>query len=268
MPAFIGLDLAWTDHHESGVCVLVGDAEGMELRVLDAFVGTPEGFAALCCSYGPEVVVAVDAPLIVTPERSAEAALAKVFGKYKASAYSANLAFLQKMGGLAGPWLAQELCALGFSVVPSGLVCRRGPVAVEVYPHAAHIRLFDLLERLPYKKGTLARRKHALRHYQRYLGRLLGGELRGVLEHPELQQLLDRSALDVPGKVLKRLEDKLDAVTCACVAYHLWRHGEAGFELFGSDEHGAIVVPRVPPVLHAVGGGHAHKLQDASEGNA
>src|SRR5690242_422844 len=144
MAAFIGLDLAWTAHRESGVCVLVGDGERVEVALLDARLDTPSGFAEFCASYGGDVVVAVDAPLIVTAARRAEAELGRVFGKYKASAYSANLEFLRRMGGMAGPELALELRACGFSVVPGGLAARPGRVAVEVYPHAAHIRFFEL----------------------------------------------------------------------------------------------------------------------------
>jgi predicted RNase H-like nuclease len=51
----------------------------------------------------------------------------------------------------------------------------------------------------------------------------------------------------VPGQALKNLEDRLDALTCAYVAYHCWRHGPDGFQVFGCGEHGCIVVPRAMP---------------------
>ena len=53
--------------------------------------------------------------------------------------------------------------------------------------------------------------------------------------------------LDAPlveGKALKNLKDRLDALTCAYIAYHCWRNGEAGFGVFGCSAQGCIVVPR------------------------
>ena len=109
MPAFIGLDLAWTPHHATGICVFEGDETGLRFVELSCETATPAAFANFCESFGDDVVVAIDAPLVVTDDRRAEAELARVFGKYRASAYSANLGFLTRMNGLAGPNLAMEL---------------------------------------------------------------------------------------------------------------------------------------------------------------
>lgn len=56
---------------------------------------------------------------------------------------------------------------------------------------------------------------------------------------------LDCCAATPDGMALKNLEDRLDALTCAYVAYHCWKHGPDGFRVFGCDEHGSIVTPRL-----------------------
>lgn len=246
MPAFIGLDLAWTPHHETGVCVLEGTAEAMRLTRLDCVVEPPEAFATLCCSFGLDAVVAIDAPLIVEPERRAESELARNFGKYKAGAYSANMPFLTKMNGLAGPQLAKHLIAAGFCFDPMKLTrAAHGRFAMEVFPHPAHVVLFELEQRLAYKKGPLAARRTAMLQYQRHLAALLARELPLVFESPAVRDVLAADSTNVPGRALKNLEDRLDALSCAYVAYHCWKHGPTGFSVFGCAEHGCIVVPRL-----------------------
>ncbi|MEO9255880.1 MAG: DUF429 domain-containing protein, partial [Tepidiformaceae bacterium] len=246
MPAFVGLDLAWTPHHETGICVLEGTAGAMRLTRLDCAIESPGRFAALCQSFGPDVVVAIDAPLIVEPERRAESELARIFRKHKAGAYSANLPFLTKMNGLAGPHLAQHLVEAGFCVDPAKLSAgARGRFALEVFPHPAHVVLFEVDQRLGYKKGPLAARRIALLDYQYHLAALLALELPLVLESAPVEVVLSPDALEVPGRALKNLEDRLDALTCAYVAYHCWLHGPSGFRVFGCAEHGCIVVPNL-----------------------
>ncbi|MEP7216043.1 MAG: DUF429 domain-containing protein [Anaerolineaceae bacterium] len=248
MVAFVGLDLAWTAHHETGVCVLEQTGESVVLRELHCSVSSPEAFAAVCEWFGEDVVVAVDAPLVVEPERRAEAELGRVYGAKHAGAYSANMPFLTTMNGLAGPNLAKQLEEGGFELDPGKLTAQaHGRFALEVFPHPAHVELFELPMALKYKKGRVACRKSALRHYQVHLAEFLSGELPLVLGAPPVRQVLDAEALAAKGKALKNLEDRLDALTCAYIAYHCWRHGQVGFRIFGCGAHGSIVVPvRVP----------------------
>ena len=243
MPVFIGLDLAWTPHHETGVCMVEGDERAVRLTQLDCRVETPDGFARLCDA-GDNVVAAIDAPLVVDRERRAERELNVAFGRYRASAFSANLPFLARMNGLAGPELAIRLAGRGFALGPSRLARQAtGRFAIEVFPHPAHVVLFELAERIAYKKGRLAARRNGLRCYQQHLAALLEREMPGLLVAPEIGWVLDAAALSVTGPGVKRIEDQLDAVTCVYMAYHCWKHGPDGFRVFGSDEHGTIVTP-------------------------
>src|SRR5688500_984914 len=163
MATFVGLDLAWTPHHESGTCIITGVGPSARLAKLASEAGTPEQFLAQCRDCGDDAVVAIDAPLIVEPERRAERELARVFGAAKASPYTATVAFLTKMNGLAGLKLAAALKSAGFSLNPSELTQRAsGRFAIEVFPHPAHVELFSLSELIPYKKGRVGDRRVAM----------------------------------------------------------------------------------------------------------
>lgn len=246
MTVFMGLDLAWTPHHPTGVCVLEDGGRGVQLRELYCAVSSPERFAALCDSFGADVVVAVDAPLLVEPGRRAEAQLAREYGAKHAGAYSANMPFLTRMNGLAGPRLATELKGRGFELDPGRLMAgSRGRFALEVFPHPAHVELFGIPAALKYKKGPVADRKVAFTRYQAHLAGLLTRELPLVMGAAAVREALQPEALTARGKALKSLEDQLDALTCAYAAYHCWKHGPDGMEVFGCADHGCIVVPKV-----------------------
>jgi len=241
VPTFIGLDLAWGSKNESGVCVLKTVGEELRCASLDAIVGMPESFSASVASYGADTLVAVDAPLIVGEGRVAERELGRVFGKYKAGAYVATPTWLERMGGMAGPNLGIALRGRGFSLDPAAIGTST-PVAVEVYPHAAHVVLFGLAERIKYKKGTLAQKREGLHELQEHL-RVLLKPHRAVLDAAAVQAALAPVGTTAGGRSLKHLEDKLDALTCAYVAYHAWTYGSAGTRVFGDAESGYILVP-------------------------
>jgi len=239
---FVGLDLAWTATRETGICVIRGHGNGAELVALETRVASPTDFAEYVSSYGQDVAVAIDAPLVVTEERRAEADLGTMFGRFKAGAYSAKPAFLAKMGGEAGPNLAVAIADRGFDLDPSA-VSLPGRHAFEVYPHAAHVVFFDLRERLAYKKGTVVARREAMRAYQQRLHGLLRRLAPGVVGSAALEEVLAPEAVEVGGAELKRLEDTLDAITCASIAIHCAVAGRGGYEVFGCLAHGYIVVP-------------------------
>ena len=246
MATFIGLDLAWTPRRESGFCRLEGE-RGEELRCtsLGAAVCAVEGLAEELAAVDGSVVAAIDAPLLYTPERWAEREVARRFGRYKASPHQAHYAVRQ--GYVAGIDLGAALAARGFTLDPAPLLRgERGRFAAEVFPHAIHVRLFGLSERLPYKPGrgrTVAFRREALRRYQELMGRLLAREAPGVLEHRDVRRALAaETAANARGAALKRLDDTLDGLTCALAAWLLWRFPER-WEAIG-DLNGCIVAPR------------------------
>lgn len=243
MTALVGLDLAWTTYRESGICVLRERQCDVTLELLEARIVAPGPLVAWLESLSDTVVAAVDAPLIRRDACTAERDLGRSFGRYKASAYNANTAFLERHNLMAGPTLGAHLASRGWSLNPAdaGLVGRR--VAFEMYPHAFHVTAFELEERVPYKKGPLASRRGALQVYQTHLAALLAREAPSVASDARLDAVLDPVATAARGRPLKHLEDQLDALTCALSALIAWREGLHPADIFGDTLTGYIAVP-------------------------
>jgi predicted RNase H-like nuclease len=119
---------------------------------------------------------------------------------------------------------------------------RRGRWLFEVYPHPAMVRLFGLEKIIQYKKGAVGERRRGLHALRRHLVRLAGGSTGWVMS-PPLCALLERDLETLRGAALKHYEDMLDGLFCAYLAWHCWRWGSARNEVFGTLEHGYIVVP-------------------------
>ncbi len=251
MLTVFGLDLAWTAHRETGVCIVQfpagADSNEGNLLELSSRVVTPDGMADEIAVFDGDVLAAVDAPLVIGIERTAERQLARVFGKAKASAYQVNEAFLAGFNGMAGPLLMAELRLRRFEHgIP---ILGQGRCAVEVFPHAAHVSLFALAERLLYKKGRLDTRREGMLAYQLHLSALLAREWPWALRDERIGDALDPAAILGRGKALKSLEDQLDALTCAYTGWHIARYGPAGAHIFGTPETGLIAVPKWPAEL-------------------
>lgn len=236
---FAGVDLAWSGRKSTGLCGLRHGTAGLEFESLDCAVLTGEEVAGWLDDLGPRVVAGIDAPLVVSLTRRAEAELARVYGSLGVYAYAARPDFLDRHGIAEGPRLGDALAASGWSLDPYSQGDRR---ALEVFPHAAIVALFGAARALRYKKGPMARRMEPLREYQRLISTHVRSEAPELLASP-LGDLLRAPIGHMPGRALKELEDRLDAVTCALSAYHVWRHGEAGTRVFGDATSGYIAVP-------------------------
>ena len=244
MPTFIGLDLAWTSKNESGICWLEGDSrENLRCTRLETVACETEMLANELADVDGPVVVTIDAPLLYSSQRKAESKIASMFGKYKAAAYHPSLAV--SLGYTAGIDLGEALMSRGFSLDPGPLLGgdRCSNFAVEVFPHTIHVRLFDLDERILYKKGRVAQKRAGLQQYQGYLHTLIQREAPNLFEHSEIERALNpRTAQEAKGKGIKRIDDTLDGITCALAAWLIWDQPER-WEMIG-DLHGYIVVPR------------------------
>ena len=244
MPTFIGLDLAWSPKKESGICWLVGDSsENLSCRRLTAEVSNMEKLAQEISLVDGSVVVTIDAPVLYSPERNVEREIARRFGKYKAAAHSPHPHV--KAGRKAGIEFGDALCNRGFTCGPRSLLNGDRPTrtGIEVYPHTIHVRLFNLTERILYKKGSVAQKRAGLHQYQGHLRVLIEREAPNLLEHDGVAMALDpETARSARGKDLKRLDDTLDGLTCALAAWLIWNEPER-WEMIG-DLNGYIVVPR------------------------
>lgn len=234
---FLGIDLAWKAENRTGLAV-VGDAG--QLLASGAVVTDTEIAEWIAGRLGTVITVAVDAPLIVpndTGQRVGEKEIGRAFGKYSASPHTSNRA-----NPLFNPPRALTLAErFGWTVDPANRGSAVSPACIEVYPHPAMVGLFQLGERLLYKKGPERQRAFGdlMMHYESLT------ELR-LTEHERWSGLKQTVANPMPGD-FDRIEDELDAILCAHLAW-LWHHRPDVLQVYGSLETGYIVAP--PPPTH------------------
>jgi predicted RNase H-like nuclease len=236
------LDLAWSERNPSGVAAL--DASG---RLIDVRADLRSDAAILAwvqAHLGSCGIIGIDMPTIVrnaTGIRPCERELGAVFRQYHAAPHPANLRRFPD-GGRARR-LIDALHATG--VVEALDVAARDPrlVALEIFPHPAHVRLFALDRIFRYKKKARAW-PAVLAEWSRYRAAL------ATLATADPPLVLDaRIPLAAEIRGYKRWDDALDAITCAYIAAFIWRWGiePPHVRVFGDLADGYIVVPdRVP----------------------
>ena len=253
---FLGLDLAWGAKNTSGGCVLscspsIGD-KGIVLDITET-LGDDDEIVAWVRRWNGEagaegLLLGVDAPLVVpnrTGKRPCEAEIGRRFARFQAGAHPANRTIFRD--NVRGERLVARLAEEGILDNPyldlPRQVGRRQ--MMEVFPHPAHIVLFGLARTLKYKAKPgrdYPSRWAAMNEYSRHLRELTAHD-------PPLELPPDWPPADTTGRIagaLKRLEDGMDALTCAYIVYWYWWHGPAGAEVMGDLTDGYIVVPRRP----------------------
>jgi predicted RNase H-like nuclease len=260
-PAFFGLDLAWSPRNPSGGALL----RAGRLMAVTGDLGDDDAiirWIGAHLSEGGAAVVAVDAPLRVpnqTGSRPCDRALSAEWRRFEAGALPANRRLLARDGQVRGEALVALLAeAHGFAEQTSiphreRILPADWRIVCEVYPHPAHVSLFDLPVTLKYKarRRSYAERWAAFEEYAARLKSLEQAEppLGGITE------LLDRVEIrTLRGRALKEFEDRLDAVTCAYVAAYLWHHGPTHSRVYGSLEEGHILVPVTPHMARRLEG--------------
>jgi len=169
--------------------------------------------------------------------RPCERQLAAVFRHAHAAPHPANLRRFPD-GGRA----RRIIDALGPDGVVEALdVAAADPrnVALEIFPHPAHVRLFGLDRIFGYKKKSRPW-PAVLAEWSRYRAALAS------LADADPPLVLDaRVPLAVASRGYKRWDDTLDAITCAYVAAFVWRWGIGSphVRVFGDLTDGYIVIP-------------------------
>ncbi len=232
---FVGVDLAWGERGPTGLAVLDADARLLHVST----VRTDDEVAEALAAYveGP-CLVGIDAPIVVvnaTGSRPAEQALGRDFRRFEAGAHPANTGKPEFAGGTRAARVSKRL---GLDVNPRSRRARR---AIEVYPHAAAVALFGLEKTLKYKAKP---------------GRdldLLRRELLLLVGHVETVVGVEETWATLRGQVetatrksqLRVVEDQVDAVLCAYVAWFA-EHHPTRTTTYGDLETGTIVTPALP----------------------
>ena len=254
---FLGLDLAWGKKNTTGGCVISCSAEsGSRASVLDSVetLGDDNEIVSWISRWNDTedarqegLLLGVDAPLLVpnnTGKRPCETTLGKRFAKFQAGAHPANRTIFGD--DVRGERLVARLAEICIRHDPYLVAPRQNNTrqVMEVFPHPAHIVLFQLAKTLKYKpkpKRTYETRWAAMNEYCRLLRSLAAFD--PPLDLPDYWPPADVSG--IIGSNLKQLEDGLDALSCAYIVLWYWSHGECGAEVLGDMTDGYVVIPRV-----------------------
>ena len=243
----VGMDLAWGGRRPTGLAVL--DGRGRLLH-LGSAVTDDEIVAVVEPWTSGEVVVGVDAPLVVTNptgSRPAESALGRDFARFDAGAHPVNTG---RPGFEEEPRGGRLARRLGLEIGGGG--SRR---AIEVYPHPATVALFRLGRVLKYKQKP-GRSFEEVRAELLRLTELLEGLETPGRGQPALRlagrapwtDVVDRIGAATRKSELRPAEDEVDAVVCAYVAL-LARRAPDRLTTYGSPSTGEIVTPTLPEGL-------------------
>lgn len=229
---FYGIDLGWTGK-PSGFASLVWDGKRLQLTHLTRYDTHEEVLDAIPAHHS--AWIGLDAPVIINNPsgmRQADRAAHELFSRQRAGCYPVNLAmpFVPKVQAFVN-----ALIRKGYCTNPPEARQSQTSHLFEVYPHSAAVRLFNLPQILPYKKGSLATRKIALTEFRQLLA--TGFNHQPYLKPQDLPPIGDTLAQ------LKSCEDQLDAVLCAYVAAHFWYWGLSRNNLLGHPPDGFIVNP-------------------------
>jgi predicted RNase H-like nuclease len=229
---FYGIDLGWSGK-PSGFASLVWDGKRLQLTELARLDTHAEVLNAIPRNHS--AWIGLDAPVIINNPsgmRQADRVAHEIFSRQRAGCYPVNLSMPFVPRVLA---FVEALTQKGYSTAPPN--SRQSPSShlFEVYPHSAAVRLFNLPQILPYKKGKLATRKIALAQFRDLLAT--------GFTHPPSLKPQDLPPIGDTLAQLKSCEDQLDAVLCAYVAAHFWYWGLSRNNLLGNPPDGFIVNP-------------------------
>jgi predicted RNase H-like nuclease len=236
---YVGLDLAWGERNRTGLAVLDRTGTLRDMRS----VGTDDEIEKALTPYD-DVLVGVDAPLIVrndTGTRACERELNADFARFQAGCHPSN----RRLPWFADGGRAWRLATRLDLATDQGSAARRR--VIEVYPHPATVVLFGLDRTLKYKRRNrdLSSRRRAFTDLIIGLEGLERAEpplaVRGNADwwHTRNQAEHARRHVD-----LDRLEDAVDAVTCAYVALFATRRPDRT-TTYGDATDGSITTPAV-----------------------
>ena len=239
---FIGIDLAWGNRNPTGLAHLVSDGAGCRLVRSDRLITDDEIVEWVEARGGDDVWLGIDAPIIARnppgTSRPADKMVSARFSRHHAGAYPANRIRCERPVRLC-----RKLRRRGFSSNPF-LPGRSGRRQLEIFPHLVQVAFFERPRIIKYKKGLVQTRQAGLSEFQAAIETHLTRQDPPLLPSPELSLLLHEDPRALRGSALKSLEDRLDALLCAYMAFyfHTWR--EARCEIIGDHAEGYIIAVR------------------------
>jgi predicted RNase H-like nuclease len=242
--AVFGFDSAWTRQNRGAISGVRYDA-GKVTCLMPRNVGFGEALDAISeFSKGSStLLVGIDQPLIVKNQagrRAVEATVSHVIGRRGGGVQPANRSRTGMFCDDAPIW--EFLKLLGPDIDPlNALVSRRGVHAIEVYPAAANIVLFQdaaivepLLKYNPTRKKTFR-----LTDWQELCDRV-AHDVRSA-QMLELANWCARAAANPAPR--KADQDILDSIICLLVAVRWRERGMAESLVLGDMESGYMVIP-------------------------
>lgn len=237
----IGIDLAWQSETNTTALAVGNLTDGVfnisgvyeSLSSLDSIKDTIKNEKDVCG-------LSIDAPLIInnaTGQRACERELSKEYGSRYASCHASNTTLYPDA---ASTILADHLSKEDFIHLGTP---EKEHWQIECYPHPALIEIFNLPERLPYKKGTVAKKKQGQVNLANHLKSLRNSKtLKLTIDSTSQIYLSEDHIHSCAGISLKQNEDALDSIVCAYIGalYAIM----APHKTFGNIDSGYIYVPQ------------------------
>jgi predicted RNase H-like nuclease len=232
----VGVDLAWGARAATGLAVLDPAGRIVDIAAVvsdDDIVGYLRPWVRQPC------LVAFDAPLVVnnlSGARPCELLVNQQFGRYDAGCHPSNRGMRAFQDGGRAHRIAG---LLDLDVDPTSTSPRR---AIEVYPHPAIVVLFELDRIIRYKN-----RPHRTTEYLRCELLRLMSYVEGRLDPADARaspwlDLRQMVASATTKRLLKAVEDRVDAVVCAYIARYSQTSPDA-VQILGDGANGYIVTP-------------------------
>ena len=232
-----GIDLAWGIKARTGLALT--DTDGRIVK--SASVVSNADIVAFLAGSTP-VVIAIDAPIVVrnpTGMRECERLLSADFRRFHAGTHPTNMGRPSMQPEPRAMALARRF---GWHLENTRPLSNESPVAIEVYPHSAMVGLFGLARILEYKAKsgrTLDSRRQEFHELMDLTERHCNETLQ--LSHNkrwhEIRQIVHGASKQ---STLSLLEDELDAIFCAYVAW-VFAHDPDRLKTYGTSNEGAVV---------------------------
>ncbi|MFO3687806.1 DUF429 domain-containing protein [Staphylococcus felis] len=239
---YIGIDLAWTDQHEAGLCVI--NKHGL-IQYIHADIWTDEALLEILKRYEGPLRIAIDAPLIVPNNqgsRQAERILAQNrIHQHHVRAFHVSRTFLTKTYGVIR---GENLLSLLQNRILNEVdihINETSHYVVETFPTAITASLFPNEYPFHYKQKRNVNFQQSLQGLKRLDICFKSLEREGHLLNYKEWISPDWHTMTRQSK--KHIEDQLDALLCAYSLYLIHQDNQYSKRIFGQAETGAIVIP-------------------------